>query len=312
MRLFARKPRLLLPQFRLLPPLRERGLLSPFACGFGKVITNYSAPSTTPGTSITPGINDAMGSFTEFISDTLVTEDCYGIWLNFHTSNGSAAARPILVDIGADPAGGTAYANIISSLNAACAWTWSSAAAPAGHFYYFPLFIKAGTALAARAQVGNATALTLRVVARLFAKPKRPELLRCGAYVDAIGIDTVNSRGTAITPGASSVEGAAWVSLGTLPRPAWWFQAGFSVDDSTMTAGAMNLDIYTGDASNKVPIISDMAFFTGGSEIISGEIYNSMDAHQELASGAELFARASFSGSPVDSNNSAMAYALGG
>jgi len=73
----------LLPQFRPLPPRRERGLLSPFACGFGKVVTNYSAPSTTPGTSITPGTSDAMGSFTEFISDTLVTDDCYGIWLNF-------------------------------------------------------------------------------------------------------------------------------------------------------------------------------------------------------------------------------------
>lgn len=301
-------PRFILPQ-RFGRRSRQLGYISPFGSGFQEVVSNINNPATSAspiGTSITPGINDALGSYTEIISDTLLTSDAFGIWLCFSTNASSAQARPSLVNIGADPAGGTSYSDIITDLNAACA---AVAAPMVGLFYYFPLFIKAGTALAARARVGNATANTLRVACRLYCKPTRPEVLRCGRYVDSIGADTANSRGTLITPGVSSAEGS-YTSLGTLPRPAWWFQQGLSVDDSTMSTGWYTTDLAVGDVSNKDLLINNQHTYGSGSEQLSSELVRS--CIKDLPTGAELFSRASSSLATADSNVSVVAHALGG
>lgn len=282
---------------------RQRGLVSPFGCGFQAVASNVTSPANN-GTTITPGANDALGSYAEFLSDTVLTDDVYGLLLYFRDGGVTNNARPTLVNIGADPAGGTSYSDIISNLNAAS----SGQQHPGSLCYYFPLYIKAGTALAARARVGNASAGTFVVSARAFMKPTRAELLRVGAYVDSIGADTANSRGTIITPGTSSAEGS-YVSLGTLPRPAWWFQLGMSVDDNSMSFGNQTVDLAY-DATTKVLLIENAQYNTQSTENLSGELTHG--AARDLPSGTELFARIANSQATNDSNFSVVAHALGG
>lgn len=278
-------------------------MFSPLSCEFGRVITNGFS------TAVTPGINDAMGNWAECIPDATLTEDCYGIHVLIGSTAVAGQARPLLMDIGADPAGGTNYGVIIPYLNAAC--TPSFSAGFAGFSYYFPLFIKAGSAVAARAQVGNGTAGGVSVIIRLYTKPKRPDLLRCGSYVDAIGIDAANSRGAAITPGVSAVEGA-WASLGTLLRPGWWIQTSFSIDDDTMQQQNLFMDVATGDATNKKILTTDQPFTATASEQLAGMPLPPGEAFADLPSGAELFARILTTIATADSNNTAMAYVLGG
>ncbi len=55
-------------------------LLVPYGPGARFTADNWGAnPSATPGTSITPGGSGAEGTYAEIISDTVVTEDIFGM-----------------------------------------------------------------------------------------------------------------------------------------------------------------------------------------------------------------------------------------
>lgn len=271
---------------------------------------NADTPVTNFGATITPGVNNAKGGWTNLLGGT-VTEDTYGILLQLHSSNSANNARPILVDIGVDTAGGTSYQVLIPNLNACMAGTPTETNMQLGGFqYYFPLFIKAGSTIAARAQVGNATALTLRVFCRLYQKPTRPELCRVGSWVSAIGVDTATSRGTAVTPGSFAAEGA-WASLGTIPRSGWWLQASHSIDDPSLVGVYAFLDIAIGDASNKRILMLNQAFFSDSNETMSGTLRQGPDCANALPSGQTLWARVSNQATVGDTNTTAMAYVMG-
>lgn len=184
------------------PGHRQRGMLAMPGNSFEFAVSNQAAPSAASyGTSITPGANDAKGSYTQLL--TALSDDCYGVVVGITGAAVSANAKPALVDIGADPAGGSSYSIIIPDLNGSATRGWTSALVT-GIWYYFPLYVKAGSSLGARAQVGNATAGTIRVFVKLFGRPTHPENLKFGTYVDAIGVDSANSRGTAVTAGNGS------------------------------------------------------------------------------------------------------------
>lgn len=256
------------------------------------------------GTTVTPGANDAMGSYAALFG-AAIPFDVYGVMITIRGVQVSGQAKPYLADIGADPAGGTAYGVIIPKLNGCCAPLINTTGVLAGFYYYFPLFIKAGTTLAARAQVGNATAGTSAVVCNVFGKPKRPERHRVGAYVDAIGIDAANSRGTTLTPGTPSLGTA--VSLGTLPRSAWWAIQSHAVDDDTMTLQFLTQQLSIGGTD----LIAQQSFGSSSLESINPQELNYPDCFREMAAGTELFA-AGIASIGADANHSGMAYVLGG
>jgi hypothetical protein len=207
------------------------------------------------GATVTPAQNAKSGAWAQLLSAANVSKDVFGIWISFNSNATSTAARDTIVDIGVDPAGGTSYTVLIPDLLA-------SSAAPAttssgGIHYFFPIWIKAGSTVAARASVNNATVGTLRARARIVGEPRRLDNVRVGTKVKAYGITAASSTGTAITAGTTS-EGA-WTSLGTIAAGdnPWFWQLGMGVNNGTITAVAYTGDLGIGDASNKAIVIEN-------------------------------------------------------
>ena len=196
------------------------------------------------GTSITPGASNAMGSYTELLASS--ADDCHGIEVVFNSDTGSTRAKLFDIAIGA---GGS---EIVILPNLVCGPVpiyQSAGNVVGGARYFFPVFVKAGTRFAARAQVNNATAGTCNVIIRLY-KANRPDMLRCGSRVIAYGVDTANSRGTAITEGTAS--DGTYVELGTIAageRPFHW-NLGITYDAATKAARAETADLAIGPAGD--------------------------------------------------------------
>jgi hypothetical protein len=207
------------------------------------------------GTSVTPAQN-SMGTYAQVLSAANVSKDVFGIQIQFNSNAVSAAARDTLVDIGIDAAGGSSYTVLIPTLSASSAAP-AIGATGAGLSYFFPVYIPAGSTVAARASVNNATVGTLRCGIRIFGAPRDRRNVIVGSKVLAYGITTATSTMTAVTPGTTS-EGT-WTSLGTVAsgdEPFFW-QVGTGVNQGTITATAYTGDLGIGDGSNKAVVIED-------------------------------------------------------
>lgn len=221
-------------------------LFVPGAGDFRKTITNLTGrPAAAWGAALTSGAINTKGAWVQVLADTAVTDDCYGILININSGAASAAARNSLFDIGVDPSGGTAYSVLIPDL-------LSSGASPAnigsgGVWYYFPLYIQAGSRIAARFACQAASA-TARVGVYLFAQPARPDAVKAGSIVEAFGVVAGSSAGTIVTPGTTA-EGALTL-LGTTDRRYWWWQGGMGCNDTTQTALLYALDFVAGSSTS--------------------------------------------------------------
>jgi hypothetical protein len=279
---------------------------------FGLYIHSLGAdvqPSTTYGTSITPGSN-TYNSYTSLIAGASVTDDVYEILICTTSNNVSAAQRDTLLTIGLDPAGGTSFTDSINHLLVSNASNYlTTLPGSAGITYVFPLFIKAGTSIGAKASVNNATVGTLRCFVILSCKPSRPDLLRVGSFVRTFGEVTASSCGTSVTPGTTSK--GSYVQLGSaLAEPLWYWEVGFGCNDSTATMGnqMFHLDVAIGDASNKRIVVPDCPISTSASETASKPIWG---YPAQAAIGDLVYGRAQGGGSGGDTF-SMIAYGVGG
>lgn len=235
-----------------------------------------------------------------------VTSDIWLLHINFHAVSVSTAARDCIADIGVDPAGGTSYTVLIPNLICSCAGTLQLATSN-GIDYLFPIKINSGSSIAVRFSVNNATVGTAKCWIRGYGKPEHPELTRVGTVVEAIGVNTAASNGTAVTSGTTN-EGS-WTSLGTLTRQAWWWQMGIGVNDSTMTDGIIyHADLSAGSAGGDMMIIEDQLVVSG-----SGEQWSFRPppgtGPKTIGGGATVYGRMQCSGT-ADSGLSMAAYAL--
>lgn len=263
-------------------------------------------PAANIGSIVTPG-NNTKGSYTSILSSGTVTRDVYGLWINVNSNAVSAAVRSALLDIGVDPAGGTSFSVLVPDLLVSNA---SPITTGGGIHYYFPIFIRAGSSVGARASVNNATVGTMRVVLKVFGSPKDRRHVRVGSYVTAFGATGGTSTGTAVTAGTTS--DGNWTQLGSSSvRPHWWWQLGMGFADSTMTARHFFADLSYGDGSNKHIVIQNQAFLTDGTERITtwGRMRG---CGRYVASGNNIYGRLQNSGTNVDSGSCMMAYGLGG
>lgn len=284
-------------------------LLPSSLSSYGFAFDNWGAnPSSTPGLSVVPGASNVEGSFTGHILATgaQLTQDCY--WLQLIVSGGftSANQKDHLLDIGVDPAGGTAYTAVIS--NIVCGQSGDIAGVPTP--FVFPLFIKAGSQVAVRIQGSNATAGTVRVSAKFLGQPSRPEAVPIGMFSETIGTIT-NSTGVAFTPG-NAADGT-WVSLGTTVKPMWWWQLCYQSSSATVTAERCYIDLGWGDVTNKKIIIRSMRAgqanesshpFLNGNEFFAS-------CYQPVPAGGELWVRGRCENAP-DAGYSAVAVGIGG
>lgn len=226
---------------------------------------SFSSTGTTRiaaawGTSVTPG-NNTKGAYAQVLTGANVSKDVFGLLVNINSNAVSTAARDAIVDIGVDPAGGSAYNVLIPDLLGSCAAP-AIGAFGSGITYFFPIWIKAGSSVAARASVNNATVGTLRVRCRVLGAPKDKRSILVGTKCLAYGITAASSAGTAITPGTTS-EGA-WTSVGTVAAgdEPWFWQWGLGINNATITAVGYTADLGIGDGTNKV-IVGEERVYQG-------------------------------------------------
>lgn len=268
------------------------------------VLSNVSAtrPAAAWGATVTPGTAGTKGAWTQVFTGAQVSTEIFGVLVLISNGATSAATRNHLVDIGIDPAGGTAYTVKIPDL-------LGGHAAPitvGGIYYYFPLYIPAGSSVAVRA-VGT-IATTFNVALTLFGKPRRPDSVMAGQKVVAFGATLATATGTAVTAGTTA--DGAYVQLGTATTmPLWWWQAGLTCVDTTMTANAHTIDIATGDATNKDIVLQDvLSIFTAAEQITTlPAVYPGFD---RTSTGSLVYGRVQCSGT-ADTALSMMAYGLG-
>lgn len=231
------------------------------AYGWSFSSTGTTRPAAAWGTSITPG-NNTYGSYTQVLSGANVAKDVFGILIHINSNATSTAARDTIVTIGVDPAGGTSYTDLIPNLLGSSAAGAISIAGGSGIHYFFPLWIKSGSTVAAKASVNNATVGTLRVRIQVFGLPRDRRNIVVGTKCLAYGITAGSSTGTSVTPGTTN-EGS-WTSLGTIASTdnPWWWQYGMGVNNGTITAVSYGSDLGIGDASNKV-IVGEDRIWTG-------------------------------------------------
>lgn len=267
--------------------------------------SNWGAPDSTPGVSVTPGASGAEGAWTQMASSANIAQDVYAFSIAVNSGFVTGNQKDHLLDIGVDPAGGTSYTAIIQ--NIVCG---QSAAIGSAKQFFFPMFVKAGSSVAARVQGSNATAGTVRISMVFYGRPSNPESILVGQYSETIGTIT-GSAGVSFTPG-NGAEGS-WTSLGTTTRPLWWFQLGIQVSNGTITAHYGIYDLAVGDGTNKDIIIEDLFLFYGGTTEDHRQTSqnNFLEGYYEVPAGATLYVRGYNSASPPTGYN-AVAIGIGG
>jgi len=280
-------------------------MFAPYLSSFEKVYSNVGTPATANiGVSVTPGASNAEGSWTAMASSANIADDIFWVKVWICGGGTSAAAKNHLLDIGVDNAGGTSYTAIIS--NIVCGQ--SATAASGGRTFVFPIFIKAGSSVAARIQGSNFAAGTVRVAMFFMGRPNHPEAIRVGTFSETIGTIT-NSNGVSFTPGNTGAEGS-WVSLGTTTNDLWWWQLCMQVDNATTTALNYYIDLAFGDDTNKHMIIEDHVFIIPSTvEIVTDSL--EMFCYREVPAGSTIYIRGSCSGTAVTGFNG-VAIGIGG
>ncbi len=262
-------------------------------------------PTTTDGTSITPGASNTMGSYTAIDGILSSTFDVLEFDLVVHSVNVTTENRMVSLDVAIDPAGGTSFSGneIIRDL---------LVASPAGIVFglesrwTFPLRIPAGASVGVRAASLNATTTAIRVFVNGRYQPTRHELVRVGSFCQTFGVGTPGTvAGVSFTPGTTA--DGAWVEVGTLDKHLFYFDFGVVVDDTTMTAGQLDIDVAIGDATNKRLIIPNGRIITTASEQLLKTVNG---RYARGVPGDKIYARGQFSGA-LDAAYSIAAYGVG-
>jgi hypothetical protein len=285
--------------------------INDFNFSVDNITTTFSDGSS--GTSV-PGNASAnlKGANTQLL--TGIAQDCYGLAIGFNNGSTSAAIRRQMVDLLVDPGAGVggngaSWSVAISNLyaNSPCL----GAAGNFGYWYYFPLFLKAGTAIGAAHADTNASSAALRVMVKVFGKPSRPELIRVGTKVQTIGATLASVTGVAVAP-TNLAYGAYSASLGTTSFDSWWWQLGIGSADTTMSATGYLFDV-AANATNKVTLMEKMIYAVcGTANQASKSAFGLVEPARLLAAGQDIYVRGATTGGAADSSMTAVVYALGG
>lgn len=188
-----------------------------------------SAPESAGlGTAITAGASNADGSAVTVLS--ALSHDVEYLRLMPHGS-GSDASGGLNCDISItlliDPAGGTSWATLISSLLAGRVAGVSIGTRNPGCCYDFPLWIPAGASIGAMARTSDGTNRTVRMIVQAYGGNANPASWWSGQRVVTHGANAAASSGTLVTTGTSWAFGS-WTNVGSaLAEEAGAMQIGF-------------------------------------------------------------------------------------
>lgn len=283
---------------------------------FNWTYDNWGAnPSSTPGTSITPGASNTWGNWTEIGPDASLTERTYLMDVAIYASATTNNDKSMLLDIGVDAAGGTSYVSIFGDTATAgqaatkglICGNISLAGNIARFGYALPIEIPAGAAVAVRTQTSNSTAGTMRVVCKWYGRPSNPLALESGQSAEIVGAVT-NSGGVSFTPG-NAADGS-WTSLGTTTARRRYWQLGVQCSNGTQTALYYYFDLAVGDGSSYHQILR-FAVITNSSEQMFCQHGDSQrPVYWDVPAGATMYVRGRCSAAP-DSGWNAIAVGIG-
>lgn len=282
---------------------------------FGWSVDNYGSTYTDAGIGVSsPGHANAntKGANTSMLVG--IAEDCYGISISFSGRSGAAASQRCMVDLLIDPAAGVG--NTGSSWNVVIANLFAvgptlGTVGAFGYHYYFPLYLKAGTAIGTAHQNNTAGTLALRVAIRCYGKPSRSELMKCGTLVQTINANTSTTGGTVATTPGTGAKGSYSATLGTLTRDSWWWQLGVGSTDTSMTANGYLWDI-AANATNKIMCAENIMYAVVSNAEQAGKAAMGTNIPIKcISSGQDVYTRAAAVGAP-DTGMFGIVYALGG
>lgn len=258
--------------------------------------TLASRPSGTPGTSVATGTG-VYGAYSTLIAAAAVTSDVYGVMVCLNNTALTTVSRVATVKIGVDPAGGTTFITLIPDL---VAWSAGPLTTGGGMWYYFPIFIKAGSTIGAAALGIGANTINVQCI--VFGRPRAPSKPWVGTAVDVIGPLTPMTSGT--------TSDGTYAALGTTTKAYKYWQCGMGCDTTAGTSGNVyTMDLAYGDASNKMLIIADQMFqYTTAAETFGGVGTPSNVCYRRTPSGAIIYARIQCSGT---ADASIVGYAYG-
>jgi hypothetical protein len=179
-----------------------------------------------------------------------------------------------------------------------------------GYWYYFPLFLKAGTAIGTAHQNSAASTPAMRVAIRIYGKPSRPDLLKVGTRVQTLGAVLGSTSGNLpVTPG-TGVMGSYTSSIGTTSFDAWWWQLGILSSDTSMSTNGYLFDVAV-NTTNKILCMEHVPYIVGGTaERASKAAFGMSMPYKFVSSGQDVFVRGAAATAP-DSTMTSLVYALG-
>jgi hypothetical protein len=288
-------------------------ILSPIVNEWDLVIPSVAdgtRPATNFGTSCTPG-NNTYSAYVSILAGASVTDDVFGIAINFNTVGASATARDTICTIGFDAAGGSSFTDAIVDLLCSNAGLYQqSAGGVGGVWYYFPLFIKAGTSIGYKASQNNAAPAAMRCHVVLFCRPRRPELVWAGSYVDTFGSTPASSSGTAFTPGTTSEGAYAQIGSSVASGKNYrYVEFGWGDNSSAQANNITHLDVAVGDATNKRIVVPNGRISSDAGEVVHKPSGQGM--YCNLAVGDLLYVRGQSGPNAASTTASAALYAVG-
>lgn len=257
------------------------------AFSFGAIQSDATGrPAAAQGTSLTP-TTGSKGSWTQVFSS--LANETYGLLICVNTNTTSAASRNTVIDIGIGGAGSEIV--LVPDLIGGNAIGFTTNGG--GLWYYFPVFIPAGTRVAVRAQ--STVTTSFRVHVQAMQQPLNPAMVKAAGFVEAIGAS--GAAGTAVTAGTTS--DGSWTLLGTTARECWWWQVGVQVSsaDTTHQAAAIHIDLAEGDGTNFNILMDSVPFFVNSNE--GGSLGLTLfGCEKRVPAGREIYARAQCSTTP--------------
>jgi hypothetical protein len=244
-----------------------------------------------PGTSVIGGASNTYGSYTEILSD--LPYDCYGLEIGVGSANVGGAACSWMMKLGIDPSGGTTYTTLEPLSDFIVGSPGQNTFVTGGVLsrFYFPLFIKAGSAVAVKWAYSNATAgRTINTLLRALCAPRDAHVTPTISKIVGYGIDNTNSTGTTVVPGTTS-EGS-WTEIGTVGAGEypWWWQVVLDNKATSVVIQAIHVDFAIGDATNKKVVMQNDWKWLSSSEA-TFQLPNFLGPCHQASPGDKLYVR---------------------
>jgi hypothetical protein len=264
------------------------------------------------GTSVSAsGTANTKGSWTQLIAST--TDAAFGIFVILNAVAEQELVRNILVDIGIGAAGSEVvllpdlHAGFAAHLRTGTQVADTSVLSPGCKSAFFPIFVPSGSRLAARAAASLASDT---VDVHLILWGKTPQPMWVGSRVDAYGVVSASSRGTAVNAG-NNAEGA-WAQLvasTSLDHQAWVLMGGNRDTGGYATAGeTYSFDLGVGAAGSEQIIGENWIFGVSKHSAITGP-FPPLPVYAPVPAGSRIAARAASTAAAVTTVD-AIAYGI--